>query len=156
MAEIRLAEKRVAGSLAQTKVLLRPVRFSDCIPATMRTRKFRDLLVWQDSMTLARNVYALTAEFPQRETFGLGSQLCRAAVSIPSNIAEGHGRLSDKAFAVFLGNARGSLFELETQLEIAGSLNYIPSERLQSLLRDCEKITRMLNALLAKLRKENG
>ena len=90
----------------------------------MRTRKFRELLVWQDSMALAREVYTLTAEFPQKEKFGLSSQLCRAAVSIPSNIAEGHGRLSDKSFAVFLGNARGSLFELETQLEIAGSLNY--------------------------------
>jgi four helix bundle protein len=122
----------------------------------MRTRKFRDLLVWQLSMTLARDVYALTADFPQKEKFGLCSQLCRAAVSIPSNIAEGHGRLSDKAFAVFLGNARGSLFELETQLEIAGSLNYLPTEQLQLMLKDCEKITRMLNALLATLRKENG
>ena len=120
----------------------------------MRTRRFRELMVWQDSMALAREVYTLTADFPQKEKFGLSSQLCRAAVSIPSNIAEGHGRLSDKSFAVFLGNARGSLFELETQLEIAGSLNYITNTRLQALLVHCEKITRMLNALLNKLREQ--
>jgi four helix bundle protein len=122
----------------------------------MRTRKFRELLVWQDSMALAREVYTLTAEFPQKEKFGLSSQLCRAAVSIPSNIAEGHGRLSDKSFAVFLGNARGSLFELETQLEIAGSLNYVTNGQLQAILAQCEKIARMLNTLLNKLREGNG
>jgi four helix bundle protein len=85
----------------------------------MRTRRFRELIVWQDSMALARAVYAVAGDFPAVEKYGMASQLCRAAVSIPSNIAEGHGRLSDKSFALFLGHARGSLFELETQLEIA-------------------------------------
>ena len=80
----------------------------------MKTRRFRELLIWQDSMSLAREVYAVTNEFPRSEVFGLQSQLRRAAISIPSNIAEGHGRLSDKSFAVFLGQARGSLFEIET------------------------------------------
>jgi four helix bundle protein len=121
----------------------------------MRTRRFRELIVWQDSMALARAVYAAAGDFPAGEKYGLTSQLFRASVSVPSNIAEGHGRLSDKSFALFLGHARGSLFELETQLEIASSLNYLSKERLQSLLEDCEKITRMLNALLARLAQED-
>lgn len=119
----------------------------------MRTRRFRELIVWQESMVLVRAVYA-AADFPSAEKFGITSQICRAAVSIPSNIAEGHGRLSDKSFTLFLGHARGSLFELETQLEIASSLNYISKERLGLMLEDCEKIARMLNALLGKLTKE--
>jgi four helix bundle protein len=82
----------------------------------MKTRCFRDLQVWQRSMDLARNVYALTNSFPGSETFGLTSQFRRAAVSVPSNIAEGRGRLTDKSFAVFLAQARGSLYELETQI----------------------------------------
>jgi len=122
----------------------------------MKTRKFRDLLVWQQSMTLAREIYVVTADFPHREIYGLTSQLCRAAVSIPSNIAEGHGRPSDKSFAVFLGQARGSLFELETQLELAESLGYLKEGRIQPLLAQCEQITRMLNALLKTLRQDEG
>lgn len=121
----------------------------------MRTRRFRELTVWQDSMALVRAVYGVAGEFPATEKYDLTSQLCRAAVSIPSNIAEGHGRLSDKAFALYLGHARGSLFELETQLEIASSLNYLGKEKLQTLLEDCEKITRKLNALLGKLKQDS-
>lgn len=105
-------------------------------------------------MSLAREVYAVTKNFPRDEAFGLTSQLRRAAVSIPSNIAEGHGRTTDKGFAVFLGQARGSLFEVETQLELAASLGYFQTERLAALLSECEKITRMLNALLKALREE--
>ena len=96
------------------------------VPSTnMKTRHFRELLVWQRAMQFARDVYETTQGFPRKEIFGLTSQLRRAAVSVPSNIAEGHGRLSDKAFAVFLGQARGSLYELETQLELAKSLGYL-------------------------------
>lgn len=120
----------------------------------MKTRRFRELLVWQESMSLAREVYEITKDFPRSEAFGLVSQLRRAAVSVPSNIAEGHGRTSDKSFAVFLGQARGSLFEVETQLELAGNLGYLTTEKLPSLLSQCEKITRMLNALLRTLRPE--
>ena len=76
--------------------------------------------------------------------------------AIPSNIAEGHGCLSDKSFAVFLGQARGSLFELETQLELAGSLGYLKEERIQPLLAQCEQITRMLNALQKTLRQDQS
>lgn len=94
----------------------------------MKTQRFRELLIWQDSMPLAREVDAVTNEFPKSEVFGLQNQLGRAAISIRSNIAEGHGRLSDKSFAVFLGQARGSLFEVGTQLELASSLGYLPAE----------------------------
>ena len=86
--------------------------------------------------------------------FGLTGQLRRAVISVPSNIAEGHGRLSDKGFAVFLGQARGSLFEAETQLELASSLGYFPADKLPALLEQCEKITRMLNSLLKTLRSD--
>ncbi|HEX3986149.1 MAG TPA: four helix bundle protein [Acidobacteriaceae bacterium] len=79
----------------------------------MDTRRFRDLQVWQRSMALARYVYAATESLPQSELFGLSSQIRRAAVSIPSNIAEGRGRTTDKSFAAFLSQARGSLYELQ-------------------------------------------
>jgi four helix bundle protein len=94
----------------------------------MKTKHFRDLLVWQRSMKLAQEIYSLTQGFPKNETFGLTSQLRRSAVSVPSNIAEGQGRLSDKSFAVFLGQARGSLFEMETQIELACGLGFIDNQ----------------------------
>jgi four helix bundle protein len=125
------------------------------IECCMKTRRFRELLVWQNAMSLAREIYAITNDFPRNEIFGLTGQLRRAAISIPSNIAEGHGRLSDKSFALFLGQARGSLFEVETQLELACSLGYFPADKLPAFLEQCEKITRMLNALLKTLRQES-
>lgn len=84
----------------------------------MKERHFRDLKVWQRSMALACGVYGITAHFPQAEKFGLTQQMRRAAVSVPSNIAEGRGRRTNKSFALFLSQARGSLNELETQLEL--------------------------------------
>ncbi len=122
----------------------------------MKTRHFRELLVWQRAMQFARDVYETTQGFPRKEIFGLTSQLRRAAVSVPSNIAEGHGRLSDKAFAVFLGQARGSLYELETQLELAKSLGYLPESQLQKLLAESSEIGRMLNGLLKTLRQSES
>jgi four helix bundle protein len=118
----------------------------------MKTLHFRDLQVWQCTMQLARGIYRATESFPRREIFGLSSQLRRAAVSIPSNIAEGHGRLSDKSLAVFLAQARGSLNEVETQLELAARLGYLSNERLQQLLADCAEAGRMLNGLISKVR----
>ncbi|QNI31914.1 four helix bundle protein [Alloacidobacterium dinghuense] len=117
----------------------------------MKTKHFRDLLVWQRSMKLAQEIYGITQNFPKTEMFGLTSQLRRSAVSVPSNIAEGHGRLSDKAFAVFLGHARGSLFEMETQIELAFKLGFIRNEELDLLLQECTEIARMLNGLLTTL-----
>ena len=82
------------------------------------TRSYMDLICWQKAMDLVTEIYRLTKQLPKEEVFGLASQLRRAAVSIPSNIAEGQGRLSKGEFRTFLGNARGSLSELETQILI--------------------------------------
>jgi four helix bundle protein len=87
-------------------------------------QSFRDLLVWQRSMDLATAVYRLTHEFPKQETYGMVSQMRRCAVSVPSNIAEGHGRLAIGEYRQFLGIARGSNFEIQTQLEIARRLGF--------------------------------
>jgi four helix bundle protein len=85
---------------------------------------FRDLTVWQKSMQLTVAIYRLSQDFPREEIYGLTSQIRRAAVSVPSNIAEGHGRLNTAEFRQFLGIARASNFELQTQLEIARSLHF--------------------------------
>jgi four helix bundle protein len=122
----------------------------------MKTKHFRDLLVWQRSMRFAQEIYGLTQGFPKSEIFGLTSQLRRSAVSVPSNIAEGQGRLSDKSFAVFLGHARGSLFEMETQIELACALGFIDNRKLDALLKECSEIARMLNGLLATISKASS
>lgn len=122
----------------------------------MRVRQFRDLLVWQKSMALAREVYALTGLFPKEEVFGLSSQMRRAAVSIPSNIAEGQGQLTDKGFTLFLCHARGSLYELETQVELAESLGYLDKQRLQQTLSSCQEVGRMLHGLVNSMKGENA
>ena len=117
----------------------------------MKTRHYRDLQVWQKAMELARDVYVATQAFPESEIFGLTSQMRRAAVSVPSNIAGGHGRSSDKSFRVFLAQARGSLFELETQIELASGFGYIQAEPAGVLAQKCQEIARMLNGLLSTL-----
>lgn len=116
-----------------------------------RTRHFRDLLAWKKSMALAKDVYRATEQLPSKETFGLQSQMRRAAVSVPSNIAEGHGRLDDGNFRQFLAVARGSLFELQTQLELAHDLAYLAKVDFTALMRDSEEVARVLNGLLAVL-----
>ncbi len=88
-------------------------------------RKHHELRVWQEAVALVTDVYRLTAVFPKEEVFALSSQMRRAAVSVPSNIAEGAARNSDKEFLQFLGVARGSLSELETQIVISGNLGYL-------------------------------
>jgi|HubBroStandDraft_5_1064220.scaffolds.fasta_scaffold353992_1 four helix bundle protein len=117
----------------------------------VRTRHYRDLLVWQKAMELAKRIYKATESLPKSEVFGLQSQMRRAAVSIPSNIAEGHGRLNDGHFRQFLASARGSIFELQTQLEIAGDQNFLKGEEVKELIDSCEEVARMLNGLLGKL-----
>src|SRR5579862_7466163 len=96
----------------------------------MSVRNYRDLIVWQKAMDLATLVYQSTESFPQKEVFGLTNQLRRAAVSIPSNIAEGQGRNSNLDFRRFLGISRGSLQEVETQLELARRLGYLDETNL--------------------------
>lgn len=104
-------------------------------------------------MTLARDVYHFTACFPKSEAFGLTAQMRRSAVSVPSNIAEGHGRVTDRSFGVFLSQARGSLNELETQAELAAQLEFAGPDESKSLLREISEVARMLNALMATVRK---
>jgi four helix bundle protein len=120
----------------------------------MRVRQFRDLQVWRKAMSLAREIYRLTKTFPKEEMFGLTSQMRRAAVSIPSNIAEGQGQLTDKGFILFLSRARGSLYELETQAELAEGLALISKPDLDQLLSDCGEVGRMLHGLLNSMRED--
>ncbi len=120
----------------------------------MRVKQFRDLLVWQKAMSLAREIYRLTQGFPKEELFGLSSQMRRAAVSIPSNIAEGQGQLTDKGFVLFLSRARGSLYELETQAELAESLGFLTQAALDELLTDCAEVGRMLHGLVNSMKEE--
>jgi four helix bundle protein len=118
-------------------------------------RSYKDLVAWQKSMDLVTATYRLTAIFPKDELFGLRSQLRRAAVSIPSNIAEGQGRLSEKEFRYFLGQARGSLMEVETQMQIADYLGYLSKEQTGDLLRACAEVGRILNGLLASVSRQS-
>nr|WP_315190307.1 four helix bundle protein [uncultured Flavobacterium sp.] len=106
----------------------------------------KDLDVWKQSMLLAEDVYALTKEFPSEERFGLSSQIKRAVVSIPSNIAEGAGRKGDKEFIQFLYIAMGSLSELETQLILSDRLQFVNS--IEIYLNQIEKIRKMLFGLI--------
>jgi four helix bundle protein len=94
----------------------------------IRKGSFQDLRVWQRSMELVTAIYKVTQQFPRDEIYSLTSQIRRAAISIPSNIAEGHGRGTTREFAMFLRNANGSLKELETQLILAQNLGFIPKE----------------------------
>ena len=113
-------------------------------------RDYRDLVVWQLSMDLVRVVYDLMKAFPKDERFRLCDQLGRAVISIPSNIAEGNGRESKSEYARFLGIARGSLYEVETQLEIARQLGFVSNASSAQDLIDA--IRRMLSSLIKKLR----
>lgn len=112
---------------------------------------YRDLKVWQAAMRLAEEVYRLSAQFPKHETYGLASQLQRSAVSLPSNIAEGHGRNSNKEFNHFLGIALGSLAELETQLILAQHLGYLTEEEISPALQNADEIGKMLKGLQKSL-----
>jgi four helix bundle protein len=102
-------------------------------------------------MALAKAVYRQTTGFPKAELFGITSQMRRASLSVPSNIAEGHGRLSDGSLRVFLGQARGSLYELETQIELACDLEYLQTKDAKELLELSREVGRMLNGLIGVL-----
>ncbi len=109
---------------------------------------YRDLKVWQSAMQLVYDVYEVTKTFPNGELYGLVSQMRRAAVSIPSNIAEGKGRSTHKDFAAFLRHSRGSLHELETQVMIAQHLGYVSGKQSCELLNRAREVGRMLNGLI--------
>ena len=115
-------------------------------------RHYTDLEVWRVAMDVADAVYEASARFPKEELFGLTSQIRRAAVSIPSNIAEGWGRGRTKEYVQFLRYARGSLYEVETQLRIAERRGYLPDARLDLILGQTAAVGRMLVGLMRALR----
>jgi four helix bundle protein len=108
---------------------------------------FRDLRVWKDGMDLVEQVYRLTRDFPKQELYGLTNQLRRAAVSVPSNIAEGQARTHVKEYLQFLSTAKGSLAEVQTQLEIAARLEYLTPKQLEQVLQQADALSRQLYAL---------
>ena len=119
-------------------------------------QSFRDLQVWQRSMELTVAVYRLTQHFPREEAFGLTSQLRRSAVSVPSNIAEGHGRMNRREFKHFLLIARASNCELQTQLELSGVLGFADSQLLNQAQGVSHEVEKMLFALLSKLKNNSS
>lgn len=119
----------------------------------MTIRSYQDLDVWRKAMTLVTEVYALTQTFPREEMYGLTSQIRRAVISVPANIAEGWGRKSKKEYIQFLRIARGSLLELETLLIIAINLNYIPQAKTQPTLDRLAEVSRMLSGLMSSLNR---
>jgi len=113
---------------------------------------FRNLLIWQKSMVLVTKVYTVTNNFPKEEVLGLTSQIKRSAISISSNIAEGLGRESNKEFLRFLNISIGSLFELQTQLEIAKNINYLEEETFNNLYEDTRELERMIVSFTNKIK----
>ena len=116
-------------------------------------RRYRDLLVWQKGMALARDVYQLTRSFPSEEKFGLVSQMRRAAVSIPSNIAEGQARKSTGEFVQFISTAEGSLAELDTQVQLSVDLGFSDPTHVARVSDAVTELKRMLNGLRRSLLK---
>ena len=116
-------------------------------------KTFRDLLVWQKAMRLVTEIYQQTNTFPSDERFGLVSQIRRSAVSIPSNIAEGYGRQSTKDYIRFLQLARGSLYELQTQMEISLNLQYYNQQDFDRINDSSKEIERMMSSLIRKVKE---
>ena len=112
---------------------------------------YRQLIAWQKAKALAVQIYSLSEKFPSSEQYGLTNQVRRAAVSVASNIAEGQGRLTPGEFRQFLGHARGSVLELQTQLAIALDLHYLTPESFREAERHSEEVLRLVNGLLSAL-----
>jgi four helix bundle protein len=121
----------------------------------MKVRSYEELIVWQKAVDLVLEIYCATRMFPKDELYGLTSQLRRAAVSIPSNIAEGQSRLSTGEFRQFLGNAKGSLSEVETQIVIARRLEYLEAGQASALAERTAEISQMISGLIASLENAN-
>ncbi|MEK6662680.1 MAG: four helix bundle protein [Pseudomonadota bacterium] len=117
--------------------------------------QYSDLSVWQKAMNLVEEIYRLTRSFPKEEQFGLVSQMRRAAISIPSNIAEGYGRKSTKAYVNYLSISYGSLLELETQIQIGQRLLYLDRPTMEKLLVQTNEVGRMLNGLQQSLTRQS-
>ena len=115
-------------------------------------RSFKDLIVWQKAMDLAAEVYRLARMLPKEEMYSLGDQMRRAASAVPSNIAEGFGRETEKDYANFLVIARGSVFETETQVLLCARVGYLAEAEIQPSLTLLAEVGKMLNSVIAKLR----
>ena len=113
---------------------------------------YEDLEAWSLAMNLVESIYRHTREFPKEEVYGLASQLRRAAVSIPSNIAEGKGRSSDRELIQFLNHARGSLYEVQTQIKIGKRLGYLSERDARALEAEAARVGKVLNGLIRKIR----
>ena len=117
---------------------------------------FTDLKVWNKAHQLTLQVYRMTKDFPREEKYRLVDQLCRAASSVPANIAEGTGRKTLKEYAQFACNARGSVEEMKYHLILAKDLGYLPSETFEKLKEGYNEVGRMLNGLINSLRKKDN
>jgi four helix bundle protein len=117
-------------------------------------KDYRDLIVWQKAMDLVETIYRTTGAFPREEIYGLTSQMRRAAVSIPSNIAEGNGRNTTRDYVHFLGMAYGSVKEVETQILIAERLRYVNSSRSDELVQLTGEIARLISGLMNSLNRK--
>jgi four helix bundle protein len=117
----------------------------------MKVKNYQELIVWQKAMDLVEEVYIASKNFPREEVYGLTSQLRRAAVSIPSNIAEGQGRRTTPDFLRHLSIAYGSLREVETQILIAIRLRYLAARKCQDAMNIAAEVGRLLNGLMASL-----
>ena len=116
-------------------------------------KSYRDLRVWQDSMTLAAECYQLTRSFPKEEMFGFTSQIRRSAASIPANIAEGHGRENTQSFIQYLRIAQGSLKELETHWLLAERVGLVEKGDIEQVIRQCESLGKMVRLLIRSLQQ---
>ncbi|MGA2067135.1 MAG: four helix bundle protein [Thermoguttaceae bacterium] len=122
----------------------------------MAVRNYRELIVWQKGMDLVESIYRATSRFPREEIYALTNQVRRAATSIPCNIAEGQGRQTTKEFLNFLSIAHGSLREVETQVLIAGRLGYLTETARDALLGSTAEVGRLINGLVAALKRRPG
>ena len=118
-------------------------------------KSYKDLIIWKKSMELVRLIYELTNKFPQSEIYGLTSQMRRAAVAIPSNIAEGYGRRSSKEYLQFLSIAYGSSLELETQIILSNDLKLVREIEVRNILILLEEIKKMLYVLMFKIKQKS-
>ncbi len=118
-------------------------------------KSFKELKVWQKSMDLTVEIYELTKKFPKIEDYGLSSQIRRCSVSIPSNIAEGFGRNHSKYFVRFLQIAQGSVYECQTQLEIAFRVAYIDENEFRSIDIQYTEVAKMLSSLIRKIKESD-
>jgi four helix bundle protein len=117
----------------------------------IKIKSHRDLIAWQKAMVLVTDVYALTKAFPREEMYGLIAQIRRAAASVPANIAEGQGRRYGREFHQFLGNARGSLMELDTHLELAFRVGYLNEGQPTAIRAQVDEVGRILNGLMRSI-----